>query len=127
MKKDSVRKIIAEKEEASQLITAAQLEKCSKIIASAMSTDSMTVIPSETQISMVMALGKVFDEDISNTLAKYMVNKTMGTLFGNNNMAGLLISSLDVHYVLSPIANNMTKALGWSCTVDFAKRHNNMQ
>lgn len=123
------KKIISDKKnEAGTLMTSEQLKKCTVAIhTAAVAAGAGGVVPipvmdsipiSVVQVTMVIALGKVFDQKITESAAKGVIGAAASTLVGRSlvkliPVAGWIASAA--------VAAGVTEAIGWSIAVDFAK------
>lgn len=70
------------------------------------------------QIAMVVALGKIFDQEISESAAKGIVGAAAATFVGRNLIKLIPIAG----WIASAgVAAGVTEAIGWAVAVDFAK------
>ena len=125
---DDYKNVISYKrEEAKKLMTHDQIKKCNVIIhAASVAAGAEAYIPipvvdavpiTATQIAMIIALGKVFDQKISESAAKALVSAAASTFVGRSlvkiiPVAGWIVSSI--------VAAGVTEAIGWIAAVDFA-------
>ena len=116
--------------EAGKLMTESQIAKCNAAIhtASVVSGASGFIpipvadaIPiSAAQVTMVVALGKVFDQQITDSAAKGLISAAAATIIGRNLVKLIPIAG----WVASAaIAAGVTEAIGWSVAVDMAKSY----
>ena len=111
-------------------MTIDQITKCNAIIhsaslgaglASAVTLPVVDAVPiSGAQVTMAITLGKVFDQELTESTAKGIVGAAASTLIGRSvvkliPIAGQLISAV--------VASGITEALGWTIAVDFAKSY----
>lgn len=116
-------------QEAEQIMNIKQRNKCHAIIHSAAATSAAigaTPIPvadalpiSATQITMVLALAKVFGQKVTEAAAKGLISSAAATFIGRNlvkliPVAGMVISAT--------VASSVTEAIGWTIAVEFAKK-----
>lgn len=116
------------KQQANRLMNEDQLKKCNLTIhiASAASAAAGAVpipvvdaIPITTaQITMVLALGKVFDTEITESAAKGLIGAVASTFVGRNFIKFLPIVGWGISAV---VAAGITEAIGWVIAVDLAK------
>ena len=129
MAKEDYKKIISDKRlEAGKLMTSDQVAKCNAAIHTAsVAAGAVGVIPipvvdaipiSGAQITMVIALGKIFDQKISDSAAKGLIGAAASTLVGRSLVKIIPV----VGWVVSAgVAAAVTEAIGWTIAVDFAK------
>lgn len=121
--------VIAEKkQQANRLMNKDQLTKCNLAIhtASAASAAAGAVpipvadaIPiTAAQVTMVLALGKVFDTKITESAAKGLIGAAASTFVGRSLIKLIPIVGWGVSAV---VAAGVTEAIGWTIAVDFAK------
>lgn len=122
------KKIIADKRlEAGKLMTQSQLEKCNIAIhgasiacgaAGAIPLPVADAIPiTGTQVGMVIALGKIFNQQISESAAKGLIGAAASTLVGRSLVKLIPVAG----WIASAgVAAGVTEAIGWSIAVDFA-------
>ncbi len=70
------------------------------------------------QVTMVLALGKIFDQELTDSAAKGIIGAAASTFIGRNvvkliPVAGWIASAA--------VAAGVTEAIGWTVAVDFAK------
>ena len=70
------------------------------------------------QVTMVLALGKIFDQELTDAAAKGIIGAAASTFIGRNvvkliPVAGWIASAA--------VAAGVTEAIGWTVAVDFAK------
>lgn len=129
------KKVIKDKsEEAKRLMTADQVVKCNIAIHSASvaaATEAFIPLPgvdaipiTATQITMVFALGKVFDQKISDSAAKGIVGAAASTFVGRSLVKLIPVAGW---VVSSAVAAGVTEAIGWTIAVDFAKQYINKE
>lgn len=123
------KKVISDKKkEAGALMTSKQFTECNIAIhTAAVAAGAGGVVPipvmdsipiSAAQITMVIALGKVFHQKITESVAKGVLGAAASTLVGRSvvkliPVAGWIASAA--------VAAGVTEAIGWSIAVDFAK------
>lgn len=129
MSKDYKNVIKNKRLEAGKLMTESQIVKCNLTIhAAATASGAAGGIPipipvadalpiSAAQIAMVLALGAVFDQKITESVAKGMIGAAASTFAGRNLVklipfAGWIVSAA--------VAAGVTEAIGWTIAVDFA-------
>lgn len=122
------KKVISDKKkEAGNLMTSKQLKKCNTVIhiaALAAGASGMIPIPvmdsipiSAAQVTMVIALGEVFDQKITESVAKGVIGAAASTSVGRS-----LVKLLPIGWIASAtVAVGVTEAIGWSIAVDFVK------
>lgn len=127
---DDYKKVLKDKKtEAKKLMTQDQITKCNVIIhtaATAAGAEAAIPIPvvdavpiTATQIGMVIALGKVFDQKISDSAAKAAVGAAAATFVGRNLVKVIpIVGSV----VSAAVAAGVTEAIGWMIAVDFSKQ-----
>lgn len=124
------KKVIADKRtEAALLMGPDQLTKCGTAIHTAAAASAaagavpipvMDAIPiTAIQISMVIALGKVFDRKITESAAKGLVGAVAATFVGRNLVKLIPIVGLGVS---AAVASGVTEAVGWTIAVDMANQ-----
>lgn len=116
------------KREAGHLMTEDQVVKCNAAIhTAAVASGAAGFIPvpvadavpiSAAQITMVIALGKIFDQKLTESAAKGAIGAAAATFVGRNlvklvPVAGWVASAA--------VAAGVTEAIGWTIAVDFAK------
>ena len=122
------KKVIADKRlEAGKLMTQNQLTKCNVAIhTAAVACGAAGAIPipvadaipiTGAQITMVIALGKIFNQQISESAAKGLIGAAASTLVGRSLVKLIPIAGW---FVSAGIAAGVTEAIGWSIAVDFA-------
>lgn len=129
MESDYKNIIFDKKKEAGVLMTSKQLKDCNIAIhtaavaagaSGAVPIPVMDAIPISTaQVTMVIALGKIFDQKLTESAAKGMVSAMVSTLVGRSlvkliPVAGWIASAA--------VAAGVTEAIGWSVAVDLAKK-----
>ena len=131
MSKTDYKKIIKDKRlEAGKLMTEDQIVKCNVAIhTAAVAAGASGVIPipvadaipmSATQITMVVALGKIFGQKITDSAAKGLLSAAASTLVGRELFKLIPI----IGWITSAgIAAGVTEAIGWTLAVDFAKTY----
>ncbi len=126
--KTDYKKIIHDKRlEAGKLMTKDQITKCNIAIHSAsVASGACGAIPipiadaipmSAAQVAMVIALGKIFDQEITEAAAKGLIGAAASTFVGRELVklipfAGWIISA--------GVAATVTEAIGWILAVDMA-------
>lgn len=123
------KKIISDKKnEAVIVMTNKQFRECNIAIHTAavaagaggvMPIPVMDSIPiSAAQITMVIALGKIFDQKITESAAKGIIGAAASTLIGRSLVKLIPIAGW---IASAAVAAGVTEAIGWSIAVDFAK------
>ncbi|MCR5660612.1 MAG: GTP-binding protein [bacterium] len=120
--------IKAKQLEAGKLMTDDQILQCNLAIhtASAASAASGFIpipmadaIPiTACQVTMVIALGKIFDQEISSAAAKGIIGAAASTFVGRNLVKLIPIVGW---FVSAGVAAGVTEAMGWTIAVDMAK------
>ncbi len=124
------KRIIKEKmTDAKKLMTADQIVKCNVVIhtaTTAASAEAFVPIPgadavpiTATQVTMIVALGKIFDQKISEGVAKGIIGATASTIIGRNLVKLIPVAGWAVSVT---VAAGVTEAIGWTVAVDFANR-----
>lgn len=116
------------KSQASRLMNKNQLTKCNLAIHSASAASAVAgavpipvadAIPITTaQVSMVLALGKVFDSNITESTAKGLIGAAASTFVGRSLIKLIPIVGWGVS---AAVAAGVTEAIGWTIAVDLAK------
>lgn len=123
------KKIISDKKnEAVIVMTNKQFRECNIAIHTAavaagaggvMPIPVMDSIPiSAAQITMVVALGKIFEQKITESAAKGIIGTAASTLIGRSLVKLIPIAGW---IASAAVAAGVTEAIGWSIAVDFAK------
>ena len=73
---------------------------------------------SAAQITMVLALGKTFDQELTDSAAKAIIAAAASTFVGRNLIKLVPIGGW---IVSAAVAAGVTEAIGWTVAVDFAK------
>lgn len=116
--------------EAGKLMTEKQIAQCNAVIHTAsVAAGAGGVIPipiadaipiSAVQVTMVVALGKTFDQEISSSAAKGAIAAAASTFVGRNLIKFIPI----VGWIVSAgVAAGITEAIGWTIAVDMAKNY----
>lgn len=118
------------KAEADKLMTKKQFTECNVAIHTASVAAAagggipipvMDAIPITTaQISMVLALGKIFEQKVSEASAKGIVAAAASTFVGRNLVKLIPIVGWGVS---AAVAAGVTEAIGWTVAVDFANSY----
>lgn len=122
------KKIIADKRlEAGKLMTKSQLTKCNIAIHTAsVASGAAGAIPipvadaipiTGVQVTMVITLGKVFNQQITESAAKGLIGAAASTLVGRSLVKFIPVAGW---IVSAGVAAAVTEAIGWSVAVDFA-------
>ena len=70
------------------------------------------------QVTMVLALGKIFDQELTDSAAKGIIGAAASTFIGRNVVKLIPIAGW---IVSAAVAAGVTEAIGWTVAVDFAK------
>ena len=131
MGRTDYKKVIKDKRlEAGKLMAEDQIVKCNVVIhTAAVAAGASGAIPipvadaipmSAAQVTMVVALGKIFDQNITDTAAKSMLGAAAATFVGRELFKFIPV----VGWITSAgIAAGVTEAVGWTLAVDFAKTY----
>ncbi|MBM6927302.1 DUF697 domain-containing protein [Pseudoflavonifractor phocaeensis] len=122
------KKVIAEKKaEAARLMSSNQLTKCSVAIHTAAAASAaagavpipvVDAVPITTvQVSMVIALGNIFDRKITESAAKGLIGAVAATFVGRNLVKLIPVFGWGVS---AAVAGGVTEAVGWTLAVDMA-------
>ena len=125
--------VIADKKgQANRLMNKDQLTKCNIAIhtasvasaaAGAIPIPVADAVPITTaQLTMVLALGKVFDTKITESAAKGLIGAAASTFVGRNLIKLIPIVGWGVS---AAVAGGVTEAIGWTIAVDLAKEAKN--
>lgn len=130
MSKDYKKAIKNKRLEAGKLMTEKQIAQCNTAIHTAsVASGASGAIPipiadaipiSAAQVTMVIALGKIFDQEITAAAAKGAIAAAASTFVGRNlvkliPVAGWIVSAA--------VAAGVTEAIGWTIAVDMAKNY----
>lgn len=126
---EKYKRVIADKKsQANRLMNKDQLTKCNLAIHSASTASAAAgavpipvadAIPiTAAQVTMVLALGKVFDAKISESAAKGLIGAAASTFVGRSLIKLIPIVGWGVSAV---VAAGVTEAIGWTIAVDLAK------
>ena len=117
------------KEEAKKIMSSNQIELCNIAIHSAsVSAASEAIIPNPvmktmpitaTQISMVIELGKIFNEKITENEAKCLLEGSASTA-ADKTIKKLI--SVETQTISAAVAGGITEALGWTIAVELANK-----
>lgn len=128
MAQDYKRKISDMRLEAGKLMTEEQIAKCNGVIHTAsVAAGAAGIIPipvadavpiSAAQVAMVVGLGKIFDQTVTDSAAKGLIGAAASTLVGRS-----LVKLIPVvgWAASASVAAGVTEAIGWMIAVDFAK------
>lgn len=122
------KKIIKDKRlEAGKLMTQDQLTKCNVAIHTAtVASGACGFIPvpvadaipiSAAQVTMVIALGAIFDQEITSSAAKGLISAAAATFVGRNLVKLIPIVGWGIS---AAVAAGVTEAIGWTVAVDMA-------
>lgn len=131
----SYRKIIEEKcQEAHQNMTTEQFAQCQKLIHSAAFSSALAgalplpfadAIPiSIAQVGMVIGLGNVFNEKISESAAKGMISAALATVVGRGLVK--LIPGIGL-FISAAVASGLTESIGWIIALELAEKYKRRQ
>lgn len=127
---DNYKQVLSDKKkQAERIMNKEQLTKCNVAIhtasvasaaAGAIPIPVADAIPITTaQITMVMALGKIFDANVTESIAKSIVGAAASTIVGRSLVKMIPIIGWGVS---AAVAAGVTEAIGWSVAVDFAQK-----
>lgn len=127
---DNYKQVLSDKKkQAERIMNKEQLTKCNVAIhtasvasaaAGAIPIPVADAIPITTaQITMVMALGKTFDANVTESIAKSIVSAAASTIVGRSLVKMIPIIGWGVS---AAVAAGVTEAIGWSVAVDFAQK-----
>lgn len=130
---DEYKKVIKEKKnEAKKLMSDDQMTKCNIAIhgaSVAAATAAFVPLPgvdavpiTGAQITMVLSLGKIFDQKISKSVANGIISAAASTLVGRSLVKLIPIAGWAAS---SAVAAAVTEAIGWTIAVDFANQYAN--
>lgn len=134
MAQDYKRKISDMRLEAGKLMTQDQIAKCNGVIhTAAVAAGGAGFIPipvadavpiSAAQVAMVVGLGKIFEQTITDSAAKGLIGAAASTLVGRS-----LVKLIPVvgWAASAAVAAGVTEAIGWTIAVDFAKSYRTEQ
>lgn len=113
--------------EAGKLMTEDQILKCNMAIhVAAVASGAAGGVPipvvdalpiTATQVTMVLALGKVFDQKITESAAKGLIGAAASTFVGRNLVKMIPVAGW---VVSAAVAAGVTEAIGWTIAGDFA-------
>lgn len=123
------KKVIEDKKkQAEQLMTKDQIAKCNVAIhtasiacaaAGAIPIPVADAVPiTAAQITMVMALGKIFDVKITESAAKGVIGAAASTFVGRNLVKLIPVVGWGIS---AGVAAGVTEAIGWTIAVDFSR------
>jgi len=114
--------------EAGKLMTESQLTQCNVAIhIASVASGASGFIPilvadavpiSAAQVTMVIALGTIFDQEITSSAAKGLIGAAAATFIGRNLVKLIPIVGWGVS---AAVAAGVTEAIGWTVAVDMAK------
>ena len=114
--------------EAARVMNASQQKKCHAVIhTAAAASGAAGIIPipvadaipiSAAQITMVFGLGKIFDQKITEAVAKGLISTAASTFVGRNLVKFIPVVGWGIS---AAVAAGVTEAIGWTIAVDFAK------
>lgn len=124
------KKIIHDKRlEAGKLMTKEQITKCNIAIHAAAATSGVCgaipipiadAIPmSAAQVTMVVALGKIFDQEITEVAAKGLIGAAASTFVGRELVKLIPVAGWAIS---AGVAATVTEAIGWILAVDMANK-----
>ena len=130
MKKDYKTVLKNKRLEAGKLMTEDQIIKCNAAIHTAtVAAGASGIIPipvadaipmSAAQVLMIIGLGKIFDQKVSESAAKGLLGAAASTFVGRELFKFIPV----VGWITSAgIAAGVTEAVGWTVAVDFAKSY----
>lgn len=118
--------------EARRIMNSSQLKKCHGIIHTAtVASAAGGVIPlpvadaipiSVAQVTMVISLGKVFNQKITESAAKAAIAAAAATFAGRNLVKMIPVIGWGIS---AAVAAGVTEAIGWTAAVDYAKSAKN--
>lgn len=133
MASDTKKVISDKKEQAKRLMTDEQRKACNIAIhTAAVASGAAGVVPlpavdaipiTAAQVTMVLALGKVFEQEVSESVAKGLISAAASTFVGRNLVKVIPIIGWGVS---AAVAAGVTEAIGWTVAVDFAKNAKNV-
>lgn len=119
------------KKEANKLMTNEQITACNVAIHTAsVAAGAAGVIPvpvadavpiTGAQVTMAIALGKVFDQKLEDSAAKALIGAAASTFVGRTLVKLIPVAGW---FASAAIAAGVTEAIGWTLAVDFAKQYN---
>lgn len=130
MAKEYKKIIIEKKNIADKLMTSEELKACNIAIHTAsVAAGAEGVIPipgvdavpiSATQAAMVFALGKIFEQKLTDSTVKALIGTAASTFAGRDLIKLVPFIGWATSAV---VAAGVTEAIGWTIAVDFAKSH----
>lgn len=127
MSKDYKKVIQNKRLEAGKLMTEDQMRKCNVAIhTAATASGAAGAIPipvadaipiTAAQVTMVIALGAIFDQKITESAAKGLIGAAATTFVGRNLVKLIPIAGW---IASAAVAAGVTEAIGWTVAVDFA-------
>ena len=130
MAKDYKKAIKNKRLEAGKLMTEKQIAQCNAVIHIALVASGAggavpipiaDAIPiSAAQVTMVISLGKIFNQEISSSAAKGAIAAAASTFVGRNLIKLIPIAGW---IVSAGVAASITEAIGWTIAVDMAKNY----
>jgi len=131
MSKQDYKRILKDKKlEAGDLMSEEHYKKCSVAIHTASAASAavgfipipmVDAIPiSAAQVTMVIALGKIFNQELTETAAKGLIGAAASTFVGRNLVKFIPIVGW---IVSSGVAAVITEIIGWTAAIDFAKSY----
>ena len=126
--------ISSKKAEAKKLMTDDQVVKCNVAIHTASvaaGAEAFIPIPgvdavpiTATQITMIIALGKIFDQKISESAAKAVIGAAASTFVGRSLVKLIPVAGWAAS---AAVAAGVTEAIGWTAAVDFANQSSRVE
>lgn len=124
------KKIISDKKgQEERIMNGDRLKKCNMAIhtasAAALAATAAPIpvadaIPiTASRITMVIALGKIFDTAITESIAKSMVSAAASTFVGRSLVKMIPVLGWGIS---AAVAASVTEAIGWTVAVDFAQK-----
>ena len=127
MAKDYKNVIKDKRLEAGKLMTGDQITKCNVAIHTAsVASGAAGAIPipvsdaipiTAAQVTMVIALGKIFDQELSDSAAKGLIGAAASTFVGRSLIKLIPVAGWAAS---AAVAAGVTEAIGWTIAVDFA-------
>ncbi len=128
MEKDYKKVLNDKRLEAGKLMTEDQLKKANAAIHTAsIASGAAGAIPipvadaipiTAAQITMVVTLGKIFNQELTDSAAKGIIGALASTFVGRNAIKIIPVAGW---VVSAAVAAGITEAIGWTIAVDFAK------
>lgn len=127
---EKYKEVIADKKKQAQtLMNESQIIKCNAAIHTAAAVSAVAgfvpisvadAIPiTAAQITMVVALGKIFNVKVTESVAKGMIGAAASTFVGRNFVKLIPFIGWGVS---AAVAAGVTEAIGWMIAVDFARK-----